>query len=443
MKDVEIKYSEALFGEDDILKLSNNLLPYVENLRRVATSSATNVSYKEKESSINLPFDDGVLNRVQDVISGINIEKLKYVVVVGIGGSNLGTKAIYDSLRGSLDFLSHENVPKIIFLDTINEIFLNDLLDILKRDIQNKEEVLINIVSKSGATTETIVNFEILNSCLGDTIGNVDSRIIITTDSDSKLWGLAEKKRLKVLEIPKSVGGRYSVFSAVGLLPLLAVGVDVSSLLLGAREMRDKCIGENIETNLAFISSTLIYLHNQNGIKIHNSFFFNPELESLGKWYRQLTGESIGKRFNTEGKEVGCGITPIVSIGSTDLHSMAQLYFGGPKDKFTTFVYAEENNKKFSVPKKLMMNGLVASIANKNISDIMNSIFVGVKSSYKKNNLPFMEIIIPEINEYSLGQFMQFKMIEMMYLAHLLGVNAFDQPDVEGYKEETRKILIK
>jgi glucose-6-phosphate isomerase len=237
------------------------------------------------------------------------------------------------------------------------------------------------------------------------------------------------------------VGGRYSVFSAVGLFPLMLAGIDTEKLLKGARVMHDRCIKKDVSENPALASAALVYLHSQKGVSISNTFFFNPYLESVGKWYRQLMGESIGKKYSIEGKEVNAGITPIVSVGSTDLHSMVQLYLGGPKNKFTTFVYAPGNSKEIVVPKDLVFPSLAEGLPGKELSEIMSAIFNGVKEAYKKNNLPFVEVVLEDTSEYTLGQFLQFKMFEIMYLARLFEVNAFDQPNVEDYKKETRRIL--
>ena len=179
-------------------------------------------------------------------------------------------------------------------------------------------------------------------------------------------------------------------------------------------------------------SAAILYLLSQQGKNINDNFIFLPQLESMGKWYRQLMGESVGK----EGK----GITPTVSIGSTDLHSVGQLYLGGPKDKITTFIYATEELAETTVPEKLIY-GLVPVIKGKKIHSIMNAIVQGTKIAYKNQELPHMEIGFDKIDEEALGEFLQFKMIEMMYLGHLMNVNTFDQPHVELYKVETKKIL--
>jgi len=446
MKDIEFTYKDSLINQDEVKETASVLTNYVERLLGVSKAAKTasgEIDYSEAESSINLPFDFSVLDSVNTVVAKVHAKNLKYIIVVGIGGSNLGTKAIYDSLYGALDSLLTERTPKIIFADTNSPKLLKNIRTILEKNIEASEEVLLNVVSKSGTTVETISNFEEIYSLLVAKFGDViKKRVVVTTDDGSKLWEMAKKTGFELLSIPKVVGGRYSVFSAVGLFPLAVVGIDAQALLEGARTMHDKCIKEDVFENPALLSAILLYLHNKKGVTIHNSFFFNPELESLGKWYRQLVAESTGKKYTVDGKEVSAGITPIVSIGSTDLHSMAQLYLGGPKDKFTTFVYASRDNEEEIVPDQLVFPDLVEGIKGQGFAKITSAIFESVKETYKKEKLPFVEISFSKIDEYSLGQFLQFNMFEIMYLAKLLGVNAFDQPNVEDYKKEMRRMLI-
>ena len=157
-------------------------------------------------------------------------------------------------------------------------------------------------------------------------------------------------------------------------------------------------------------------------------------------WYRQLMGESLGKQFDRGGREVFSGITPLVSIGSTDLHSMAQLYLGGPFDKYTSFVEVEKINSRFKLTEDL---GLVEGICGKELQEIMKAILEGVKIAYRKAERPYSETVLPDKSEASIGQFLQYKMLEVMYLGSLFNVNPFDQPSVESYKAETRKILLR
>jgi len=444
MKDIELIYKDALVRDDEIKNTADGLSRYIQHILNVSEASGITeegIRYDEAESSVNLPFDSNLYKDVAGVAERVRTKNLKYIIIVGVGGSNLGAKAIYDAMRGTIDPFLHENTPKIIFADTTSPKLLEDIRAIIEQNISTPDEVLLNVISKSGTTTETIANFETIYSFLGGKFGDVAHRVVVTTDNGSALWKHAEEKGFELLSVPEKVGGRYSVFSSVGLLPLMLSGVDIEKLLDGAQAMHKRCLVGNIEENPALLSAVLIYINNQKGISINNNFFFNPHMESVGRWYRQLIGESIGKRFAIDGGEVNAGITPIVSIGSTDLHSMAQLYFGGPKDKFTTFVYAPGNSEELVVPKDLVFPDLVEGVEGKELADIMAAILSGVKESYKKNELPFVEIIMHGINEHSLGQFMQFKMIEIMYLAQLLGVNAFNQPDVEDYKKETKRIL--
>ncbi len=413
----------ANINANKIKATAAKLSAYISHLQSVAKKR----DYKDSESSIQLGFDKKLRDEVKKMAKKIGRQKLKNIVVIGIGGSNLGTMAVYEALQ-------HKTKPEILFLDTVSSLKIKQTAFTLNK--LKPQEFVIVAVSKSGTTTETISNLEALISLLKQKKADIKKRIVCITEENSKLWKLADNK----LAISKMVGGRYSVFSAVGLLPLYLAGIDIDKLHKGAARAVTDNVQKNINKNFSIVSAGLIYLHNQKGINIHNTFIFNPELESLGKWYRQLMAESIGKKKNLKGKVVRKGITPIVSIGSTDLHSMAQLYFGGPKDKFTNIVYGK-NDTIVSVSKNLSFDGLISNIKGKSFENIMNAIFGGVKAAYKKNNLPYLIIELGKISEQSLGYYLQFRMIEMMYLAQLLKVNAFNQPSVEDYKKETRKLL--
>ena len=389
-------------------------------------------NYEAAESSINLPTDEDLLQKVQELVKKKKTDSLKYIIVIGIGGSNLGTKAIYDAIHGYYDLLEPTRLPKMIFLDTQDETVLSKVI-LLLSTCSEKDEFLINAISKSGGTTETMTNLEVLSSSLSRTFTDITDRIVFTTDEGSNMHKKAAEQNIDVLLMPKQVGGRFSVLSAVGLFPLALLGFDIIKLRRGAANMRDICGKRTFsEDNPAMISAAILYSLSQKGKNINDNFIFLPQLESLGKWYRQLMGESVGK----EGK----GITPTVSIGSTDLHSVGQLYLGGPKDKITTFIYATKELVETAVPEELIY-GLVPVIKGKKIHSIMNAIVQGTKIAYKNQEMPYVEIGFEKIDEEALGEFLQFKMCEMMYLGKLMDVNTFDQPHVELYKVETKKIL--
>jgi len=439
MGKLKLRYKGTLVvAEDDISRSANELDSYIESLRTVAETE----EYSAPEASINLPFDTEVVSRVKDVARHIGYDHVKYIIHIGIGGSNLGVKAVYEALQSLIDPLTHNRTPKIIFLDTINAQTLEYLVQLLLTEVESPEEIIIHMVSKSGTTTETVVNAEILYQKLTERWESdaVSSRIVVSTDEGSLLWSEAERLGFYKLVTPKQVGGRYSVFSSAHLFSLFCAGVDIDELLMGARTMRDRCLDTNIEDSPALASASILYVHNSKGFSVHNSFFFHGELESLGRWYQQLIGESIGKLKNIDGDTVRAGLTPITSIGSTDLHSMAELYLGGPKDKITTFVHASSINTT-KVPDESLFPSLDAGFSGRSTKEITDAILSGTQEAYQKQHLPFMDIILADISAESVGEYMQFKMIEVMFLAHLLRVNAFDQPSVEQYKKEVRNTL--
>lgn len=413
------------------------LEPYLKHINMAANTPG----YDYNESSINLPLDEELLDDVETLVKEKVTGKIKYIIVVGIGGSNLGTKAIYDALWGYKENLTPEHFPKILFLDTSDDRHTKNLLEFIDKHISGAEELLINVISKSGRTTETIAHASVLFKNLQNRFTSIGDRFVAITNEKSSLWETANRLGISCISIPESVGGRFSVFSAVGLLPLFASCVDIKALRAGANAMRTKCLKEAPEANPALASAVMLFSNYQAGKMIHDTFIFNPQLESLGKWYRQLMGESIGKEKDLDGNKVNIGITPTISIGSADLHSVGQLYLGGPKDKVTTFVSAPPSRDNITIPNNDSFETLVPEIKGKTYEDIMSAILSGVKKAYQDAELPFMEIELSDINEWEIGEFLQFKMIEIMYLGKLLNVNAFNQPSVESYKTETKRIL--
>ena len=434
---MKLNYKDiAGFTKNEIKEISSGLEDYREHLETVSKQA----TYDEPESSLHLPFDDSISKEVQAKLKEKKSSTLQYVVVIGIGGSNLGTMALYQTVAGSFNLLV-DRLPKLLFLDTLSNEKIVSVVSKLKH-LASKEDFLIVSISKSGGTTETIVNTEALKDELTPWFGDVSKRIVVVTSQKSNFWKAAERKNIARVSIPEKVLGRYSVFSSVGLLPLELAKINTSELLKGARRAIKDGVSKNLEKNRSLVSAALTYLHYKNGISIHNSFIFKSRMETIGKWYCQLLGESLGKKNDLDGNVVNAGITPIVSIGTNDLHSMAQLFYGGPRDKFTNIIYANRD-PVFTIPKMLTFPNLVDNIQGKTMCQIMHAIIDGVQKSYKKEGLPFLTIELRNVREKELGYFLQFRMIEIMYLAKLMNVNAFDQPAVEAYKKETRKLLSK
>lgn len=407
----------------EISKFHTQLDTYRQQLHEIAYAN----TYKAAESSLRLPFDREYADRILALSDKFAHERLELIIVIGIGGSSLGTRAVYDAMISS-------QTPKIIFLETVDEAELSHVHELLHQYANTPEKFVITLISKSGLTTESLFNFERVTHGLD--IAKISERVVITTDEDSPLWDKADEYHFHRLAIPQPVGGRYSVLSAVGQFPLRLAGIDVDDLLKGARAGVDDSLGENWKEQSAFVSATTIFEYYTKGIRIHDTFLFAPRLECLGKWYRQLMGESIGKASHDH---QAVGITPTVSIGTTDLHSVAQLYIGGPNDRLTTFV--RPKGVAGTSLEKLGIGKLIPELENTNAETVLSAMYDATKHVYAEKALPYLEIILDGISEFELGYFMQMKMIEMMYLGKLLDVNAFNQPDVEGYKVETKRLL--
>ena len=428
-------YNRSLLSENKIQKTADSLLPYIKHLQLVADKAG----YADVESTINLPTDKKMLQEIIAMAKQKATPKLKYFIDIAIGASDLGAKAWYDAFWGFYDLLQPERFPKTIFLETPDEELLTKTIRLLT-SLKSKEEFLINAVSKSGGTPETVVNLEVILDALKKRFGDVNDRLIISAGTDTPMFKLAKEKKLPLLEMVKNVGGRYSVFSSQGLLAAAVTGLDMQALCQGAVAMRQKCLDKNLLKNPAALSASIIFQHYQSGKNISDTFIFLPQLETLGKWYRQLMGESVGKEYDLAGKKVRQGITPTISIGSTDLHSVGQLYLGGPRNRISTFVWGENKKYEATIPQEMEFPVLDA-VAGKSTHTFIRAVIEGVKIAYQKQQLPYMEVVLDTVSEYSIGEFMQFKMIEMMYLGKLMNVNAFDQPNVELYKKETRRIL--
>lgn len=396
--------------------------------------------YSLPEASLRLPFDSALYEKSHVLASQLAGQKLNYVVNIGIGGSYLGTKAIYEAIFGTLDAHS-PFAPKMLFADTCSPELLSDITEILLNEIIVPEEVIIVVASKSGATTETIVNASVLVSALEQKFGSMAKRIVCITDEGSALWKTGEKQGFHLLPIPKMVGGRYSVFSPVGVFPLLCVGLEVDRLLKGAQEVVHDCVERGAESDAYHAAEDMLGWH-EKGAKIFDMFLFQTEFESLGKWYRQLFAESLGKETTEEGVPTTHRMVPTVSIGSTDLHSVEQMHLAFPDFVARTLVRvnAPHWEHEFLADDRVFAP-LVPGVAGRAPCHIMDAIYEGVKEAYRERGVSFAEIELPDLALESIGAFLQFEMCRVMHLAHLLHINAFNQPNVESYKQATRRIL--
>jgi glucose-6-phosphate isomerase len=436
MKPFSFLYEKISLISHDILHIaSKKLIPEIERIR-----DARAEHYNTPYAFINLPDDRALVQTVHELAEQKKMFRPTAVVVIGIGGSNLGAMAVHKALFGTL-YNEYDPTIKVYFADTVDTDYIWDIVLLVEQELEKRNNVIINVISKSGSTTETIANFELFVEliCRYDPV-NYRDYIVVTTDENSALWHVAQKEQLTTLIIPQHVGGRYSVLSAAGLFPLALLGVDITALHAGAQSVMPMALDSTIMHNNAAISALILAHHYVQGFSIHDTFLFSVDLEYLGRWYRQLMGESIGKQYAIDGQEKFIGMTPTVSVGSTDLHSVGQLNLGGPYDKFTTFVSVAQNKSDLIVP-TLPTYATLVGIQGRSLATLMNAIIQGVQRAYYLHERPYVSIVLPEKNAYYIGQFLQFKMMEIVYLATLLEVNPFDQPQVELYKKETKEIL--
>lgn len=398
--------------------------------------------YTSPYDFLSLVYDTESISAVQKLA----LEKLRLnptlLIVIGIGGSSLGARALYQALFGSY-YNELANGLRIYFAETIDTDETYELVLLMQQELEKGNAVLLNVISKSGTTLETIVNFDVFALLLRNAFDEeYHHYIVVTTHDGSLLWNIAQKEGFARLSIPLSVGGRYSVFSPVGLFPLAMMGVDIEKLLKGAQDIIGSCVSNDLNENPAASRALVLYNLYNKGFTIHDMFIFATDLHNFGLWYRQLMGESIAKQHTLSGEQVFIGITPTVSLATVDLHSVAQLYLGGPFDKITTFVSVKNQKTDISFSNNQFIKILgLSQLQSTKFTHIMNAILQGTQTAYKKNQRPFMAFELDAKDPYCLGKLLQICMIEMVYLAYLLGVNPFDQPEVERYKKEVRVLL--
>ena len=324
--------------------------------------------------------------------------------IIGIGGSILGTEAIYN-------FLRHKIKKNLIFINN-----LQPNIDILKQ----KKNYINLIVSKSGNTLETISNTNVI-------IKKRDKNIFITENKKSYLHTIAKNLKAEIIHHNNFIGGRYSVLSEVGMLPAELMGLNIKKF----KQINNLVKNKNFVNQLILnVNNTLYFLKK----KKFNSIILNydEKSENLFKWYQQLIAESLGKK--------GKGILPIISSMPKDNHSLAQLYLDGPRNNFFTFFYVKEKNSPKIISNKVLSSH--AFLRNKDINYIIFSQKLATENTFLKKNIPFRSFEILNRDEKTLGELFCFFILETILLGRALKINPYDQPSVELIKEETKKILI-
>lgn len=359
------------------------------------------------------------------------------LIVCGIGGSALGTQAVYRALD-----LPGWRLRKVYVMDNVDPTAISLMLEEI-----DLRRCAINVISKSGETLETMAGFFYLleqYARAGLTTHQIAERVLATSDSRKGiLRPYAESCGWATLPVPVDVGGRFSVFSAVGLLPLAFAGVDIGRLLEGAALMQQRCIQAAAPDNAAWRLALIHYLlHTREAKNIAVQYIYGDPLQLLGDWWRQLLAESLAKRDRLDGGISRIGQTPVVARGATDQHSQNQLYFDGPDDKLYAMLTAKTwaSDESIHLPSTASLDEL-AYLNGHTFGEILEASRKGVRDALREAGRPVYEIILRSVSEIEIGAYMQLWMLATAYGGLLYGVNPFDQPGVEKNKRITKQRL--
>ena len=384
-----------------------------------------------------LPYNQAEV--VEDIIATAkNIRKnFESFVVLGIGGSALGPTAVFQSLchlRHNELPAKRRKAPKFYVEDNVDPERMASLLDIL-----DLKKTMFNVVTKSGATSETMSQYLIIMDILKSKFGDKASEHMIATTSSEKgnLIKIAKEEGLKTFYIPDGVGGRFSELCPVGLLPAAVLGIDVKAMLSGAAYMDKLCKTKDLKKNPALIAALLQYMSMKKGKNISVMMPYSDGLRYIADWYCQLWGESLGKAEDLNGNTVYAGQTPVKALGVTDQHSQIQLYREGPFDKVITLIGVEKFRAEVTISEGCKDIPDVNFLCGHTMNELINSERKATEYALTTANRPNCTIIVPEINAFTVGEILYMFELETAYVGAMLNVNTFNQPGVEGGKNAT------
>ena len=380
---------------------------------------------------LNLPtdYDKEEFARIKEAAKKIR-EDSDVLLVAGIGGSYLGARAVVEAVKG-LYHNDTEDGLKIYFCgNTISPTYLNDIIKVTRG-----KRFSINVISKSGTTTETALAFRVLRKLLEDSVGpeEANKRIYATTDrAKGTLKQLADAQGWPTFVVPDDVGGRYSVLTAVGLLPIACAGIDIDALMKGAADAREAysvCSKDNDAYRYA-MTRNILY---RKGKVVETLAAFEPDFTMMNEWYKQLFGESEGKDQK--------GLMPTSCIFSTDLHSMGQFLQDGSRTMFETYVDIKNTREDFYIePLEGNFDGL-NFLADQNMSVVNRKAMEGTILAHNDGGVPIGVIEVDSLDAYNVGYLIYFFWKACAVSGYLLSVNPFDQPGVESYKKNMFALL--
>ena len=384
-----------------------------------------------------LPYNQDEI--VEDIIKTAKEirNKCDNFVVLGIGGSALGPTAVFQSLchlRHNELKRSKRKAPKFYVEDNVDPERMASLLDILDLD-----KTIFNVVTKSGATSETMSQYLIIWDILKRRYGDKAKDHMIATTSASKgnLIKIAKAEGLKTFYIPDGVGGRFSELCPVGLLPAAVLGIDIKVMLQGAAYMDKLCSKKDFRKNPALLSALLEYLAMKNGKNISVMMPYADSLRYIADWYCQLWGESLGKAQDNDGNFVYAGQTPVKALGVTDQHSQVQLYREGPFDKVITIIGVEKFRAEVTISDGCEDMPDVNFLCGHTMSELINTERLATEYALTTANRLNYTIMLPEVNAFTIGELLYLFELETAYTGAMLNIDTFNQPGVEGGKNAT------
>jgi len=377
---------------------------------------------------MNLGYNEALINEINEYAQSVK-GRFENILVLGIGGSALGGICVTEAILKP--YWNLNNKPRIFFVDNIDPDYINGLLDAI-----DLNKTLVNVITKSGSTAETMAAFMIIS----ERINNRDNIVVTTDKNKGILREIADEKGYKSFIVPDDVGGRFSVFSAVGLLPFALVGIDIAEMLKGVREMDKALQNKDIEQNIAAQNALIHYLMDKKGKNLSVMMPYSSRLRFVSDWYVQLWAESLGKEVDLTGNKVNIGPTPIKALGATDQHSQIQLYNEGPNDKLINFIRVGEFDTELKIP-EIFQDRAIAYLGGKTVNELMDAEADSTKVAVTDYKKPNVTITLPRVSEYYMGQLLYMLEVQTAIAGALYNIDTFNQPGVEQAKNYTYALM--
>ncbi|KAF1086133.1 Glucose-6-phosphate isomerase [Sporotomaculum syntrophicum] len=391
---------------------------------------------KDKTSPITLSFGEAdAIPHIKNLAKTLG-EKYDDILLLGIGGSALGTKAVLQFLHGPFYNLEKHAQPRLFILDNLDPVLITKVLGVI-----NIAKTAIIYTSKSGSTPETAAQFIFFYDQYKAAGGRKEDIVIICDSGDNGINHIAQQLGCHLLHIPKNLGGRYSVLSSVGFLPAEITGVDSTRLLAGAATVHQSIIDTPLPQNALFGLGTCLYELARKGKSIHVLFNYSSLLLEFGLWFVQLWAESLGKKINLDGQVVYAGTTPLTSLGATDQHSILQLYKEGPADKVLGFVKIDSFPVDITLPEAFPEEKEYAYFTGHTMSEQLDIEQLATEMTLVGAGRPCYRITLKEVSPETLGALLYFYEALVVYTANLYNINPFDQPGVEEGKNITYALM--